>query len=188
MNSSTLKMLDAKRKTLFSIIQGTLELGNSLDKPEFREAFEIKLQTVDSIKKEFSQVLDEINLEKMNLNPDYVPSYKYLESMEQIFAQIKYKESQLNVKIKPESIETKKNIGKLPPLQLVSFSGDPTNWTIFYQNFKELIYENKQLSDAEKSQYLTSKLSGKASILIASIRSEERRVGKECRSRWSPYH
>src|SRR3712207_9124851 len=26
------------------------------------------------------------------------------------------------------------------------------------------------------------------SRLIAEIRSEERRVGKECRSRWSPYH
>ena len=25
-------------------------------------------------------------------------------------------------------------------------------------------------------------------ILTASVRSEERRVGKECRSRWSPYH
>ena len=25
-------------------------------------------------------------------------------------------------------------------------------------------------------------------ILRRSIRSEERRVGKECRSRWSPYH
>ena len=23
---------------------------------------------------------------------------------------------------------------------------------------------------------------------VRSIRSEERRVGKECRSRWSPYH
>ena len=23
---------------------------------------------------------------------------------------------------------------------------------------------------------------------VANIRSEERRVGKECRSRWSPYH
>ena len=23
---------------------------------------------------------------------------------------------------------------------------------------------------------------------LASLRSEERRVGKECRSRWSPYH
>ena len=25
-------------------------------------------------------------------------------------------------------------------------------------------------------------------IAVAAIRSEERRVGKECRSRWSPYH
>ena len=27
-----------------------------------------------------------------------------------------------------------------------------------------------------------------ADTLIAALRSEERRVGKECRSRWSPYH
>src|SRR3712207_9225470 len=26
------------------------------------------------------------------------------------------------------------------------------------------------------------------SLVLASVRSEERRVGKECRSRWSPYH
>ena len=25
-------------------------------------------------------------------------------------------------------------------------------------------------------------------MVAASVRSEERRVGKECRSRWSPYH
>ena len=25
-------------------------------------------------------------------------------------------------------------------------------------------------------------------ITVAAVRSEERRVGKECRSRWSPYH
>ena len=25
-------------------------------------------------------------------------------------------------------------------------------------------------------------------IIFLSVRSEERRVGKECRSRWSPYH
>ena len=25
-------------------------------------------------------------------------------------------------------------------------------------------------------------------VLILGVRSEERRVGKECRSRWSPYH
>ena len=27
-----------------------------------------------------------------------------------------------------------------------------------------------------------------AGFLVADLRSEERRVGKECRSRWSPYH
>ena len=25
-------------------------------------------------------------------------------------------------------------------------------------------------------------------IIVSEVRSEERRVGKECRSRWSPYH
>ena len=29
---------------------------------------------------------------------------------------------------------------------------------------------------------------GIGDVLQASVRSEERRVGKECRSRWSPYH
>ena len=27
-----------------------------------------------------------------------------------------------------------------------------------------------------------------AGVLVTTVRSEERRVGKECRSRWSPYH
>ena len=31
-------------------------------------------------------------------------------------------------------------------------------------------------------------LSGRILIVDDSSRSEERRVGKECRSRWSPYH
>ena len=29
---------------------------------------------------------------------------------------------------------------------------------------------------------------GALAINMSSLRSEERRVGKECRSRWSPYH
>src|SRR5258708_37711837 len=33
-----------------------------------------------------------------------------------------------------------------------------------------------------------SGISGLLAVLIESWRSEERRVGKECRSRWSPYH
>ena len=39
---------------------------------------------------------------------------------------------------------------------------------------KELVHQAKEL--------------GMDSIAITDHRSEERRVGKECRSRWSPYH
>ena len=44
---------------------------------------------------------------------------------------------------------------------------------------------NKKSADLDLSSY-SSLMQGGASG--ASVRSEERRVGKECRSRWSPYH
>ena len=39
-------------------------------------------------------------------------------------------------------------------------------------------------------QQLAGILQEKGYLVVeaASVRSEERRVGKECRSRWSPYH
>src|SRR3712207_9296498 len=55
----------------------------------------------------------------------------------------------------------------------------------------------RQISDDVKNRLggpsavvLAAALDGKA-VLVANLhpeRSEERRVGKECRSRWSPYH
>src|ERR687889_2780393 len=44
---------------------------------------------------------------------------------------------------------------------------------------------NKQVELAKTEIEPVAKRAGLAS---GSIRSEERRVGKECRSRWSPYH
>ena len=38
------------------------------------------------------------------------------------------------------------------------------------------------------SDIVVYKSEDKITDAIASVRSEERRVGKECRSRWSPYH
>src|SRR3712207_7633342 len=39
-----------------------------------------------------------------------------------------------------------------------------------------------------KVAHYTRELSGYAKLQSTRPRSEERRVGKECRSRWSPYH
>ena len=42
--------------------------------------------------------------------------------------------------------------------------------------------------EAQRIQELTTLLWANIKDTVASPRSEERRVGKECRSRWSPYH
>ena len=39
-----------------------------------------------------------------------------------------------------------------------------------------------------KAPSLYNHFASKQAIFDAIVRSEERRVGKECRSRWSPYH
>src|SRR5256885_12330459 len=41
------------------------------------------------------------------------------------------------------------------------------------------------VSETYKMKIVTSK---RSQALLKRLRSEERRVGKECRSRWSPYH
>ena len=41
---------------------------------------------------------------------------------------------------------------------------------------------------AQRLSYAPSTLTGHIHALEQELRSEERRVGKECRSRWSPYH
>ena len=49
----------------------------------------------------------------------------------------------------------------------------------------------KQYKSRVVDNLLKRKLEGIGAVLIEGpkvLRSEERRVGKECRSRWSPYH
>ena len=47
---------------------------------------------------------------------------------------------------------------------------------------RELLIEGDELKNK-------AKVFAKLTVPVgASVRSEERRVGKECRSRWSPYH
>src|SRR3989441_3271771 len=53
--------------------------------------------------------------------------------------------------------------------------------------FREVVARSSQLSDDLQTVALNIDDPGRLADFIAG-RSEERRVGKECRSRWSPYH
>ena len=51
--------------------------------------------------------------------------------------------------------------------------------------------ESCELPETDVQQFVLQKLANGISVKTIKdilIRSEERRVGKECRSRWSPYH
>ena len=50
-------------------------------------------------------------------------------------------------------------------------------------------HQNKDLAEMEVL-YLAGSHASRVGALVCCLlsRSEERRVGKECRSRWSPYH
>ena len=54
----------------------------------------------------------------------------------------------------------------------------------------ELILNSVNINFLAFNRYLyPHKLEGMFfSLFVIAVRSEERRVGKECRSRWSPYH
>ena len=43
------------------------------------------------------------------------------------------------------------------------------------------------VTDGDRSS-AALELIGGTGVFVSALRSEERRVGKECRSRWSPYH
>ena len=50
-----------------------------------------------------------------------------------------------------------------------------------------IMFNNRRVSkDSVLNEHIIKMLDG--GKLWLSLRSEERRVGKECRSRWSPYH
>ena len=46
----------------------------------------------------------------------------------------------------------------------------------------------KQLTTSDEVDQTIQNSKGTLLVVVNSVRSEERRVGKECRSRWSPYH
>ena len=56
--------------------------------------------------------------------------------------------------------------------------------TLYLPRMVSVINEKTILRSRIKTDMDMTNVSGKG----ASVRSEERRVGKECRSRWSPYH
>ena len=76
---------------------------------------------------------------------------------------------------------------KLPPI-LINKAGS-VYYVYTYKNVWDRELKRSKRGESKKiGTILGGQKDGKIRFDEAFLRSEERRVGKECRSRWSPYH
>ncbi|XP_042147414.1 uncharacterized protein LOC121836553 [Ixodes scapularis] len=62
---------------------------------------------------------------------------------------------------------------KLPKLELQRFDGEKLNWLPFWEQFRQAIHDNIELSGVEKFLYLRTVLTGKAAAAVSGIQATE---------------
>ncbi|XP_064475747.1 uncharacterized protein LOC135389643 [Ornithodoros turicata] len=73
----------------------------------------------------------------------------------------------------PISNGGRSSVVRLPRLQLQTFKGDIPKWPPFWEQFRQSIHENENLSRSEKFQYWRSLLSGPPAAAIAGLQATE---------------
>src|SRR6266571_6525146 len=77
---------------------------------------------------------------------------------------------------------------KVPAYETIFFFKQKTAYEIdMGLEFRRVLFRSHSRRSAEAGEWSADSAVA-ASTADAVVRSEERRVGKECRSRWSPYH
>ena len=74
------------------------------------------------------------------------------------------------------------------PVNAKEFPGLKDYPAEFRYTLKVRVVSDGLLPKLERLQAFTDSVTAERSARLSLMRSEERRVGKECRSRWSPYH
>lgn len=163
-----IKLLEQKKQSLFVIIQEVYNLSLKVSDPTYRAKFLARTQSVDKIRTDFIETIDNLFIEYLNEDPDSQPSYSVHSSFDELYCFIKQTETTLKQELEDRKKNDHFNI-KLPPLQLTSFDGTLSNWPVFYENFRSVIHTNPRLTNAEKVHYLIGCLSGKALNICSGI-------------------
>lgn len=172
LNKGKLKALIAKKENAFSILQSIFDLARQVKSRETAISLHNKIHNVESLKTTFLNCVDEINELSLLIDPDnYEPTFQGVDTVYDMYGYIKKKHTQYPIvldKDVPPVVQVQSKV-KLPFLDLKVYSGDPTEWPLWYESFKTLIHENQDLSDTQKVQYLMSKLSSSALTVCSGI-------------------
>lgn len=146
---------------------------NVRDKPELLSEFNARFGELQSWRDKFEHSILNITLLKKRFYPDYVPSYKEVESFDEIYYFIRGVASSMSIDVKQNRVEVKSEGScvkpRLPKLELFPFDSKIENWPTFFDTFTSLIHNNKQIASIEKFYYLLSAVSGSALTIVKSM-------------------
>src|SRR3712207_5156161 len=99
-----------------------------------------------------------------------------LEKKEQIKPQVSRRREMIKIRAEINTIERKKAVERI---------NETKSW--FFEKINKIDKPLARLTKKKREKAQINKIRNERGE-ITTDRSEERRVGKECRSRWSPYH
>lgn len=172
-----LKLAEAKRAQCFMRMQSVHDIipKISSDVKSYAQ-FVAQARMVDQWRSEFMELMDEINLLNMELDPEYAVNYKAMNAFEDIFCIVKCQLSKIDAPAPKTSTSVRDSTHtcreesiKIPRIDLPTFDGDIQNFPFFYETFKRVIHENNTLTDSERVHYLFSHLTGKAKSVCSGV-------------------
>lgn len=166
-----LNKLLAKKETYFNKIQLLYDLSRDLNNPEYLAKFKIQMHTLDETLALFKQTIDTINDVSLDINPDYKLNYQPLEMIDTLYCHIKEAAQILEYQQVSQNIQTADQpaVARLQKIEIPEFSGDPKRWPMFFETFKSLVHNNKNLDNTSKIHYLLGALKGRALDVCAGV-------------------
>uniref|UniRef100_A0A8D8TBX7 Peptidase aspartic putative domain-containing protein n=1 Tax=Cacopsylla melanoneura TaxID=428564 RepID=A0A8D8TBX7_9HEMI len=173
-----LKVLTSKKEQIFAYMQETYDLTKKLADKNSLNSFKRRVFTVESMKQDFKQLIERINMLEIEMNVQRPLGFKDVDTMEDMYGTIKYADKLLNVPAAPTAPaspvisvnnETTESFVKLQRLELPSFNGDIADWPLFYNLFKVNIHDRPEILKVHKLQHLLTKLTGRAQLMCSGI-------------------
>lgn len=160
-------MLEARIQVFFMRLQKIYDSSQNITSLEFKTIMG-SISCLEQLRKDFLHTLDELNLAKLQFNPELKPDFNSFLAFDEMYCCIIGKIND-NKQIVSESCQSMKPKLKLPPINLKTFDGDYQSWPSFFDNYNNTVHYNNSLNNSDKVMYLCGVLSKTALSTISGI-------------------
>ncbi|XP_031331474.1 uncharacterized protein LOC116162080 [Photinus pyralis] len=170
-----LKILNAKKEQYFAGLQRLYDNSRDISTTEKVAYFKMRYASLSETKSKLLAVVDEINLLQCELDEEFVPNFKLIETIDDLVCRIEYVAIKVidSYSTRPTPVSTvrqdRKSIRKLPEMPLPKFSGDSKEWPRFIECYNSMIHNNPDLSDVNRVHYLLGCLTDNALSVCSGI-------------------